>query len=372
MGDINKPGRPARRLLLVSGLSLSRISSFVRQIRLLARGFRDAGVPVACAGMEADELRLAAGLEAAGGICERTAALEPARADAVIALGYPDQFPFLHDDELPSAFLWAQCSKPPALGALGSARPVALTPRTAELYHRAGYEDGADGIPVIPHAVDTTTFRPATPEEALHARRRTDIDGRPVFGAVGANNLRKRLDLLLEAFAAARRQLSSAVLVLKTDRVAAPGGYDLPELCRKHGVADGVRLLTDELDDGEMAQLYWSMDIFLHTAEWEGFGIPAAEAMACGVPVLTHDGQGPGELVPYPEHLVRDVEVVEDGGVVLRWVRPHALAQAACSLAEDARERRRMARVGRAHAVAEYSLPAVTRRWIDLVARAAR
>lgn len=30
----------------------------------------------------------------------------------------------------------------------------------------------------------------------------------------------------------------------------------------------------------------YNADIFLHTAEYEGFGLPVLEAMACGVPVV--------------------------------------------------------------------------------------
>ncbi|HNJ80333.1 MAG TPA: glycosyltransferase family 1 protein [Methanoregulaceae archaeon] len=36
----------------------------------------------------------------------------------------------------------------------------------------------------------------------------------------------------------------------------------------------------------DMPFLYNAADIFLHTAEYEGFGLPVLEAMACGVPVV--------------------------------------------------------------------------------------
>jgi len=43
--------------------------------------------------------------------------------------------------------------------------------------------------------------------------------------------------------------------------------------------------------------------VYMNLSEWEGFGIPVIEAMSCGLPVLTHGLQGPGEIVPYTETL---------------------------------------------------------------------
>jgi glycosyltransferase involved in cell wall biosynthesis len=46
------------------------------------------------------------------------------------------------------------------------------------------------------------------------------------------------------------------------------------------------------IDDGTLARLYSSSDVFVFTSHVEGFGLPPLEAMACGVPVVTTDCKG--------------------------------------------------------------------------------
>jgi glycosyltransferase involved in cell wall biosynthesis len=46
-----------------------------------------------------------------------------------------------------------------------------------------------------------------------------------------------------------------------------------------------------------MPSLYNAADVFLHTAEYEGFGLPVLEAMACGVPVVVSNCASLPEIV---------------------------------------------------------------------------
>lgn len=52
-----------------------------------------------------------------------------------------------------------------------------------------------------------------------------------------------------------------------------------------------------KLDRMAMSHLYSSFDVLLNPSSREGFGIPVAEAQACGVPVIVNDCQSMPELV---------------------------------------------------------------------------
>lgn len=350
-------------ILLGCGLPLAGESSFARQLRLLAAELRSRGRRCLLLGAgaarrlgedqaDAPRLDLAAARELAG-----------ASPRAAILLGYPDQLPILAESA-PPLFLWAQFSRPPAARSLGRATAVPLTDRTRAFLAQAGF---ARIGPTIPHGVDAALFRPASAGRRRLARAGLGIAAEAlVVGTVGANTTRKRFDLLLEAFA--RLQPSPSLLLIKTDRPSSPGGFDLAALARRHGVERRVRVLAERLPAAALASLYSAMDVYAHAAEWEGFCLPVVEAMACGVPVVAADTQGPGETVPYREGLVGEGEwIEEEGGSRLFHVSPAALASAIERLAGDAALRARAADLGRAQALRTYDMRVVAGQWIALI-----
>jgi phosphatidylinositol alpha-1,6-mannosyltransferase len=184
-----------------------------------------------------------------------------------------------------------------------------------------------------------------------------------VVGTVGANSRRKRFDILLTAFAAVHEAMPEAVLVIKTDVAVKPLGFDIPAMARALGLGAAVIPQTGELTDPEMADLYRAMDVYVHTAEWEGFGIPVVEAMACGLPVVSSPIQGPAEILPYPDMLVREADVVHEGGTVLRWADPTACADRILEVCREPGVRRRMAAAGRREAETHYDIGLVAESW---------
>lgn len=82
-----------------------------------------------------------------------------------------------------------------------------------------------------------------------------------------------------------------------------------------------------------LVSLYGRASIAVVPSEYEGFGLPAGEAMACGVPVVSSDG---GALP----------EVVGDAGVIVRAADHVALAEAIAWLLSDDTARARLAAAG--------------------------
>jgi glycosyltransferase involved in cell wall biosynthesis len=328
-------------LLLACGLPLrrERPSSFQRQLELLARAWRAAGRRVRLTGPRTEGL---------------------ADAGAAILLGYPDQFPALSDPPAVPMYLWAQCSRPPDPRAFEALTAVPLTPATQVFLRQAGV--GRIG-PVIPHAVDTAFFRPPDAGRRARARRTLGLGRGFAVGAVGAHTYRKRFDLVLRAFALLAAELPEAVLILHTDRAVSAEGTDLGRLAEALGLGAGFRLSTRELSVGGLRRLYWGLDVLVSLSEWEGFGLPAAEALSCGLPVLTHGTQGPAELAPYRELVVGDSAARVEGGSLLLEARPETAAALLAQAARDPGLRRRLGQEGRLAMERSCSLPRVLAGW---------
>ena len=92
----------------------------------------------------------------------------------------------------------------------------------------------------------------------------------------------------------------------------------------------------------EICELYASASIAVVPSEYEGFGLPAGEAMACGVAVISTDG---GALP----------EVVGDAAVVVKTKSAEALANGIATLIENPKRRDALAKAGRERILAEFN-----------------
>lgn len=187
---------------------------------------------------------------------------------------------------------------------------------------RAVLRRGADRakLRVIPHAVDPL-FRPSSEGERDHARRRFAGGRRYIAASVTA---RAHKNAVLLAAAATTVGSRTGVPVVSS-------GPPLPELASLR--------CTGWLSDGALRSFYGGAEAVVVPSLVEGFGFPAAEALACGVPVVC--GRGVGAL-PYllPGALVVDVE------------DPHSVADGLQRLVEDESRRVALGEAGRAAAAA--------------------
>ncbi len=175
---------------------------------------------------------------------------------------------------------------------------------------------------LVPSFVDTTHFTPATPEQKSAHRHRLGIPNDAfVIGCVAAlDRHHKRLDALIDEvatlssrFAPLRLCASSSPHLLlagaTTDDTAFIEHYAHDQL------GSNVTILKDQPFDS-MPAIYQSMDLYVHTAPEEVFGICFLEAMSCGIPVVAHH-------CPRLEYVVGEggwlVDVLKKGFLAEQW-----------------------------------------------------
>jgi glycosyltransferase involved in cell wall biosynthesis len=147
---------------------------------------------------------------------------------------------------------------------------------------------------------------------------------------------RKGIRFLVEAVAQLKPRYPDLKLVLAGDGFERPA---LVKLASELGIGDDVTFLG-WVPNVALPEYYRAAAISVIPSLEEGFGIPAAEAMGCEVPVVASDAGGLPEVV---EHGVT-------GLVVPRGDTP-ALAGAIGSLLADPERRRRMGVAGRERAL---------------------
>jgi glycosyltransferase involved in cell wall biosynthesis len=108
-----------------------------------------------------------------------------------------------------------------------------------------------------------------------------------------------------------------------------------PELVQRFRLTSRVTF-TGKVSPEVLRQLYTSSEAVVLPSLYEGFGLPAAESMACGTPVI---GTRAGAL---PE-----VVGEEGAGILVPARNPQALAQAIRELLRDPERRKKMGIAGR-------------------------
>ena len=96
-------------------------------------------------------------------------------------------------------------------------------------------------------------------------------------------------------------------------------------------------IFTGTVDDPGLIELYRNCSVFVYPSLYEGFGLPALEAMHCGCPVIASDRSS----LP---------EVVGRAGVLLDPTDVAGWADAIKRVLEVKDERRRLVSLGRAQA----------------------
>ncbi len=185
----------------------------------------------------------------------------------------------------------------------------------------AAFGIAPERVHVIYNGIDTDVFRPE-PE--------VERDPWQLITTASADQPLKGTQYLIPAFATLCQQFPELHLVFVGR--PKPGGTT-EQLIRRLGVGDRIRFVHGVSPD-EFRTLYARSAVAVVPSEYEGFGFPAGEAMACATPVVSTDG---GALP----------EVVGKAGRIVPRRNPAALAQAIGELLTDPGARQALGSQGR-------------------------
>ncbi len=188
-----------------------------------------------------------------------------------------------------------------------------------------------DRLSVVPVGVDDRIFRPL-PNIAR-------VPGR-IMTTASADVPLKGLVPLLESVAKARTERHVELVVIGSLRRES----QIPATLARLGIEDAVTFVSG-VSDERLVELYAEAELAVVPSLYEGFSLPAVEAMACGVPLLATTG---GALP----------EVVGRSGIT-GWLvppgDPSEMSAALIKLLGDPSLRDSLARAGRARALEHFT-----------------
>lgn len=321
------------------------------RVRTVSAWHRDVG-PAAIPGADGPH-RLPAGHRALSRLWERglpprvsgssvhaTTPLAPGRRTPLVVTVH-DAVPWTHPETLtPRGVTWHKVM----VGRAMAGADAVVVPSAAVADDLAGLFPAAAGrLHVIGHGV--TALDP--PPDAVARRRHWGLPDRYVL-TVATLEPRKGLDVLIRAMALPAAGEARLVVVGPTGW----GGVDLAAVAKSAGLAAHRWQALGRVDDADLAAVLHGASVLAAPSRAEGFGLPALEAMAAGVPVICSDAPAL-------------VEVTAGAAVVVRRDDPAALADAIGQVLGDPVAGRELSAKGRARA-AGFSWPAAARAVWDL------
>lgn len=163
------------------------------------------------------------------------------------------------------------------------------TPMQVEGFKASGVEKP---IYCMPLGIDTTRFMPNFLPAVYHGENEFR------FINVAWWQMRKRPDLMTIAFAEEFSNEKKVGLIFKTMTAAEEGqAIDSIHGWVGHRTDDQIAVVEGAFPWWEFVMMMRSCQVFVLPTAGEGWGCPPAQALACGLPVIVTDCQGPGEVM---------------------------------------------------------------------------
>ncbi|HVA44446.1 MAG TPA: glycosyltransferase family 4 protein [Acidimicrobiales bacterium] len=189
----------------------------------------------------------------------------------------------------------------------------------------------ADRMTVVPVGVDHLRFRPL-PDVAK-------VPGR-LMTTASADVPLKGLVPLLEALAKVRTERHVELVIVGKPRPQTRVGETVARL----GLGDSVRFVSGVSDD-EIVRLYNQAEVAVVPSLYEGFSLPAIEAMACGTPLVATTGGALPEVVG----------TSGETGLLVPAGDPEALAAALGAALDNSEFRARLGEAGRRRVLERFT-----------------
>jgi len=205
----------------------------------------------------------------------------------------------------------------------------------------------AYGVPesevrVVYNGVDTVNFRPAG--------NGRPSDGRKLIFVGNTEDRKKGILYLLRAMT----KLPENVELICVNG-GAPRHLYAQEIVDRLGIAHRVHF-TGRLPVDQVAEKYREADIAVVPSLFEGFGLPAAEAMASGLPVISTDGGALPEVVGTDGH----------AAIMVPARSSTAIADAVMSLLDNPARRKAMGEAARERALRNFTWRAAAEQIVNI------
>lgn len=210
-------------------------------------------------------------------------------------------------------------------------------------------------VDVVHHGVDFERFHPAAPNEAPAPKQRAVS---PYLYTVGRVEAKKNVPQLIRAFRILKEKYNLPHHLVLAGKPGQQGYDEVQKTLTELPVP--VRSYIHELgyvNDEENARWLRFAEALVFTSGFEGFGIPALEAMASGTPVVASNASS----LP---------EVVGTAGILVNHTRADAIAEGVLKILNDPKVRAQYTKRGLEH-VRKFTWERAARQTIASIEQAA-
>ncbi|MDH7513561.1 MAG: glycosyltransferase family 1 protein [Clostridiales bacterium] len=127
-------------------------------------------------------------------------------------------------------------------------------------------------------------FRKAGDKDVLEWKRKKGLEGKTVVGYLGALNKRRHIPVLVRAVELLKAEIPEIVLVIVGKDVRSFSRQEMAQFLSREWVR-----WEESLPEEELPLFFSALDVFAFLSEYEGFGLPPLEALACGSPLVLLD-----------------------------------------------------------------------------------